>query len=237
MIISIVCALFRKKMLLILFFLSFAAASIWVGYQKRKPIMSVASAILKTLKRPIQKKIKGLSCSCTWNSMPFKKKNYYRLHRKSASELTDAALISDFETQIELQSKGILVPIANSTGYLVKSMNYGSPYLHREALEMLEEIEERYLKRQQELNLPIARFVISSAARTEDQQEALRGKTSAATKGISSHSYGASIDIPKIIGKRCSESRDILLQVLEEMQLEKKVYLCPESTTIHVTAR
>jgi hypothetical protein len=169
--------------------------------------------------------------------MPFKKKNYYRLHRKSASKLTDAALISDFETQIELQSKGILVPIGDSTGYLVESMNYGSPYLHQEALEMLEEIEERYLQRQQELNLPIARFVISSAARTEEQQEALRGKTSAATKGTSSHSYGASIDIPKIIGKRCSESRELLLQILEEMQLEKKIYLCPESTTIHVTAR
>ena len=237
MIISIIRVLCRKKMLLALFFLSFATAAMWVGYQNRRPIISVASAILKTLKRPLQNKIKYSSCSCTWDSMPFKKKNYYRLHRKSASELTDAALISDFETQIELQSQGTLVPIGNSTGYLVESMNHGSPYLHQEALKMLEEIEERYLQRQQELNLPIAPFVISSAARTEEQQEVLRGKTSAATKGISSHSYGASIDIPKIIGKRCSESRDLLLQILEEMQLEKKIYLCPESTTIHVTAR
>ena len=159
------------------------------------------------------------------------------MHRKAAASLSDAVFIADFATHTELQSKGILQPIGDSTGYIVQSMNYGTPYLHKEAVAMLEEIEERFVKGLKEANLPKAQFVISSASRTEEQQDRLRGRNRNATKGTSSHSYGASIDIPRVIGTRCSESRTILVKILSEMQAEKKLYLCPESNTIHVTVR
>lgn len=236
--ISLFTTLLRKSKWFILFFVfSFTTTSVvWAGYNKNQ-VFSVSHALLKRLKSKAKTIKKTPSCACTWKTMPFKKKNYYKLHRKSASKLEKAELISDFEHQLELQSKEILVPIGNSKGYIVQSMNHGSPYLHKDAVTMLDEIEERYLQKQIENNLPVEQFVISSAARTHKQQKNLAKRNRNATKGVSSHSYGASIDIPRIIGKRCSENRTLLLEVLEEMQKEKKVYLTPESITIHVTAR
>ena len=178
----------KTRWMFLLFFLSFTTTSVvWAGYHQKK-VFSVSTAILKNLKLRTNKLKHRSSCSCTWDTMSFRKKNYYRLHRKAGAALQNAELISDFEHQLELQSKDILVPIGDSEGYLVQSMNHGSPYLHKDALEMLNEIEERFIKKQEENNLPKAQFVISSAVRTEIQQKKLSKRNRNATKGISSHS-------------------------------------------------
>ena len=236
--ISLLTILFRKTRWLFLFFIiSFTTTSIvWAGYH-RGQIFSVPYAVLKRVTDSVKSVKKTSSCACTWSTMPFAKKNYYRLHRKAGAHLTDSELISNFEHQLELQSKEVLVSIGDSKGYIVQSMHYGSPVLHKDALKMLTEIEKRFLQKQVENNLPRAQFVISSAARTAEQQKQLSKKNRNATKGVSSHSYGASIDIPRIVGKKCKENRALLQLVLEEMQKENKVYLTPESVTIHVTAR
>ena len=80
--------------------------------------------------------------------------------------------------------------------------------------------------------------MITSATRTETQQHVLRLRSSeTATSGRSTHSYGASIDIARIYGQECEKGREVLTQVLKELQEHKYLYLCPESVTIHVTVR
>jgi uncharacterized protein YcbK (DUF882 family) len=74
--------------------------------------------------------------------------------------------------------------------------------------------------------------VITSAYRTLQDQEKLRK----VNRNGSSHSYGASIDVAKLRGTHCQEAIPLFEEVIQEMQKEKMLYLCPESITVHLTA-
>ena len=121
---------------------------------------------------------------------------------------------------------------------LSRKWNYGSPYVHKRTYEIIKEIESRFLEISKEQELSKMKFQIASALRTEEQQIRIRKKYPRQnTKGISSHSYGASIDISAVRGRDCEIGRIYLGKILQDMQKEKQIYLTPESTTIHVTAR
>ena len=80
-------------------------------------------------------------------------------------------------------------------------------------------------------------FVISSVTRTEKQQnEIKKAYPNAATKGKSTHSYGVSFDISKMMYKSsCKNSLQALEQALTEMQSQGKLLICPEKGCIHIT--
>ena len=156
---------------------------------------------------------------------------------KSGKRLDGIQLAHSKEERDALIEQGILIKIPSSKNYIVQSMQYGSPYVHVTLAARMQEIEERFLKKQQEEKISGVRFVVSSAYRTTSDQKRLRKRNTSAAKGTSSHSYGASLDIPRLQGDSCTAARPLFAEVLREMQKEEKLYLCPESKTIHITVR
>ena len=166
------------------------------------------------------------------------KKDLYKQHRKAGSMLKGAKYVKDNRLKIQLVDSGVLVRLWNQEGFVIAKMNYGSPYVHKRTYEIIKDIESRFLEVIKEQDLSKMKFQIASALRTEEQQIRIRKKyPRQATKGISSHSYGASIDISAVRGKDCELGRIYLGKILQDMQRENRIYLTPESTTIHVTAR
>lgn len=177
-------------------------------------------------------------CSFTRDVIPSMKKDAYKKHRKAGSMLKGVKYVKNNKSKSQLVDSGVLVKLWNSDGFVIAKMNYGSPYVHKRTYEIIKEIESRFLEVSKEQDLSEMKFQIASALRTEEQQIRIRKKyPRQATKGISSHSYGASIDISAVRGRDCEIGRIYLGKILQDMQKEKQIYLTPESTTIHVTAR
>ena len=176
------------------------------------------------------------SCSLTKYSIKLKKDRYDK-HVESGENRKGIELAHSKKERDALIEQGVLIKIPASKNYIVQSMNYGSPYVHVDLAARLQELEERFRKKQEEHKISDVRFVVSSAYRTTSDQDRLRKINNSAAKGTSSHSYGASLDIPRLRGDSCKSARPLFAEVLREMQKEKKLYLCPESKTIHITAR
>ena len=86
----------------------------------------------------------------------------------------------------------------------LRPLDHESPYyttrgrtgpLTPDALEALDAIGERFHERLAEAGLPPFRFVVSSAFRTAEHQDRLRGVNANAARGRSSHEYGTTFDI------------------------------------------
>ena len=161
----------------------------------------------------------------------------YQKHIASSKKLPNIAVAKNRKQQEQLIKKGNLVPLSNSSGYLVQKMDYGSPYLHPEMLTRIHELETRFLEKLEENHLSGIKFVITSAFRTTADQKRLQKINSAAWKGTSTHSYGTSVDIAQLKGNNCALAKPLFREILNEMQKEKKFYLIPESKTIHITFR
>jgi hypothetical protein len=79
-------------------------------------------------------------------------------------------------------------------------------------------------------------FEISSVLRTEQQQIEIRKKyPNAATLNNSTHSYGVSFDIAYVKGNSCNLLNNTLNTILNQMQAENKILICPEKGCIHIT--
>lgn len=192
---------------------------------------------LRSRARSTVKKIQPPACAFTKNVLPKMKKDAYSKHRKSGKNLPDMNLIEDNTVHKKLVNDGILVRIRKSDGYQVQPMSYGSPYVHKDMFAVLTELEQEFIKEVAKSGYTKSRFSISSASRTSKQQTELGKINPSATKGDSSHSYGASVDIFQVVGHNCEETRTILANLLIKFQKEKKLYLTPESKTIHITIR
>ena len=201
-----------------------------LGYFYRHPLKSLVKSVYVN-------KIKTPTCAFTKGVLPKMKKDAYSRHRNSGKRLPGMELIADEDVQTKLIDNGTLVKIRNSDGYRVNSMDYGSPYLHKDMHTLVTELEQDFIKEVEKSGFSKSRFVISSASRTEVQQQALRKKNPSATKGESSHSYGASLDIFQVTGKDCAQTKIILADLIISYQKQKKLYLTPESKTIHITIR
>ena len=229
----IMCSLsyrYAKKISISIFFIGTLA--ITGGYMKRKSIWSWFFGTRRSIERTLQ----GPSCAINAKVMSFDKDPYY-LHVSSAKNLPDISAVATKKERDELVQKGALVPLKNNTGYRVEWMRYGSAHLHPHMLARIQEIETRFLEKQKEKGISGVNFIITSAYRTTQQQKDLRKVNPTATKGTSSHSFGASVDIARLQGKHCTKARPLLEEIIQEMQKEEKLYLCPESKTLHITYR
>ena len=175
--------------------------------------------------------------TCSINSRTITiKKDSYSLHRRAGEKLPDITLVQSRKQQQTFIQQKILVSLADQ-GFSVQKMNYGTPFVHKEMQKILVELQQRFIEKQKENELHDINFVITSAYRTTSDQKRLQKINNNATKSTSSHSYGASVDIAKLSGKGCTLAVPLFQELLTEMQTEKKLYLCPESQTIHITVR
>lgn len=230
LIISSISYRYSKSIGIFIFFIG--SLAITGGYIKRNFIWNWLFRTHRTIEHTLQ----GPSCSINAKVMSFER-DAYTLHVSAAQKLPN---ISAVETQKERDAfikKGELVPLKNSTGYRVQWMIYSSPYIHPDMLSRITELESRFVQKQKEHGLSRVQFIITSAYRTTTQQKNLRKVNKNATSGTSSHSFGASIDIAWLQGKHCEQARPLLEAIIKEMQKEEKLYLCPESKTLHITYR
>lgn len=132
-----------------------------------------------------------------WKIGKLKDKN--DLHLESARRLG----IQPFETDAAMEAgvpallrRGKLVELKEDARYYrLKPLTHSKPYLVPEALDLLEEIGERFQKKLGTAGLPTYYVMVSSVLRTVESQQGLGRRNVNATKNESSHIYGTSFDI------------------------------------------
>jgi hypothetical protein len=196
----------------------------------------------RTIKRVIKNEIYSLRnrdknvCSCNWNSLELKKDDYKIKHLPGAIKSSNNLFIKNKRILNKQIKRGKLLKIENNKGYKIRSLNNSSCHLTIDAYEILLEMGSRFHNLLKNTNEKNSYFELSSVLRTEKQQEAIRKKyPKAATFNNSTHSYGVSFDIAYVKGSSCNKANRALNTVLNEMQKEKKILICPEKGCIHIT--
>lgn len=115
-------------------------------------------------------------------------------HVESAQKFGIPGLISETDVYRAFEEKK-LVFLNETRFWKIKSLEDSMPYVTPDTLKLLYTIGERFQKTLKEKNLPLYRFTISSVLRTEQAQKRLMRKNKNATRNISSHQFGTSVDI------------------------------------------
>lgn len=121
------------------------------------------------------------------------------LHLESAKRMgikpfaTNAAMEEELPGLLRRRKLKALEEKADT--YRLKNLTHSQPYLVPEAVELLEEIGERFHDKLKELNLPPYYLMVSSVLRTDESQQGLSKRNINATQNESSHIYGTSFDI------------------------------------------
>lgn len=152
----------------------------------------------------------------------------------------------EFNSKInDMVRKYTLVQVTDNRYYQLKSLTHSQPYLIPEAIDMLNEIGYRFQKRLAEKKYHNYRFRLTSLLRTVETQNSLSHRNGNATKGLSCHLYGTTVDISyknfydtelDSITSRM-ESVISLTRVLEEMRRECKFLVVRErhQSCFHIT--
>jgi len=102
----------------------------------------------------------------------------------------------EFNSKIgDMVRKSILVQVTDNRYYQLKSLSHSQPYLIPEAIDMLNEIGYRFQKCLKEKKYDNYRFRITSLLRTAETQSNLSHRNGNATKSLSCHLYGTTVDI------------------------------------------
>ena len=95
-----------------------------------------------------------------------------------------------------LTQSGRLVKLADTTEYwIIRELTYSVPYVTPSAEAMLIEIGKRFHERLDSLGIPRYRLDITSILRTPEKQSALRKANRNASRVVSAHEYGTTVDI------------------------------------------
>jgi len=101
------------------------------------------------------------------------------------------------EAEIErLRREGLLVALGDSTEHWVlRDMDHSVPYVTPDARAMLVELGRRFHARLDSLGLPRYRMKVTSAIRTDATQADLRRTNSYASRTVSAHEFGTTVDV------------------------------------------
>lgn len=114
-------------------------------------------------------------------------------HVATAKALGVSGLTSRAEAR-DVSDEGRLVPLESNAYYRVNPMDYSVPYVTPSMAVLLTEIGTRFQAALAEENLPPYRFVITSATRTREDQQALR-QINGNAAATSSHEFGTTVDL------------------------------------------
>ncbi|HLL46349.1 MAG TPA: DUF5715 family protein, partial [Longimicrobiaceae bacterium] len=138
------------------------------------------------------------------------------------------------EAEIQrLAREGRLVALGDSTAFWVlRGMDHSVPYVTPDARAMLMEIGRRFHARLDSLGLPRYRMKVTSAIRTDATQADLRRTNSYASRTVSAHEFGTTVDVsherfavpadarPARAGTRSAVEREMEEEMLEEVGKE-----------------
>ncbi len=119
--------------------------------------------------------------------------NRDQLARARALGVANAATPAARAARLE---SGQLVQLADSTAYWVlRKLDHSFPFVTPDVVALLTTLGQRFQDQLAALNLPPLRLEISSALRTADTQESLRTTNPNATRGVSTHEFGTTVDV------------------------------------------
>ena len=99
------------------------------------------------------------------------------------------------ELRDRLLTEGRLVRLEDSDFWVVRDLDYSTPLVTPDALALLNEIGERFHARLAALGLPPLRIEVTSVLRTSDDQARLRRTNPNATRGVTTHQFGTTVDL------------------------------------------
>ncbi|HEX2091349.1 MAG TPA: DUF5715 family protein [Longimicrobiaceae bacterium] len=103
---------------------------------------------------------------------------------------------SDSAEIVRLVREGRLVALGDSTPHWVlRRMEHSVPYVTPDARAMLVELGRRFHARLDSLGLPLYRMKITSALRTDEAQAELRRINPNASRTVSAHEFGTTVDV------------------------------------------
>ena len=114
-------------------------------------------------------------------------------HVARARELGVRAV--DRTTRDSLLATGRLVELEDSTHHWIVRGGTSPAYVVPHLRTLLEILGERFQERLAGMGLPPYRIEVTSALRTSDRQERLRGSNANAAAGTSSHEFGTTVDL------------------------------------------
>jgi hypothetical protein len=102
----------------------------------------------------------------------------------------------NFEQMASLAKSGRLVRMDDTTRYwVVDTLTQSAPFLTPDAVAMLTEMGQRFQARLDSLGLPRFRMEVTSVMRTADDQADLRRINANASKIVSAHQFGTTLDV------------------------------------------
>lgn len=216
------------KLILVLSFLSL----IIINYTNRKQIVKIYRLLTELEASSLRE-----NKPCASTLLGLIKNDEYSKHRFYAKKITNNRFIKDEAVLKKLIDCNHLVDVRNNKGYTIAKLDHSSKYLTIKSYVRLVELGKRFHDSMELLSSSNSHFVVSSLTRTEyPQQQDLRLIESAATKGTSTHSYGVSFDISKVLTNGdCAVAQKILIQTLKSMKAENKILICPENKCVHIT--
>ncbi len=133
-----------------------------------------------------------------------------------------------------LVAAGRLVPLADSTDLWIVRRGASPAYVLPSLAELLTVLGQRFQARLAALDLPPYRIEITSSLRTSDRQDELRENNANAAAGVSSHEFGATVDVSyAAFAPPAERPAEILTDVPPELRthLERFVDLAFESVS------
>jgi uncharacterized protein YcbK (DUF882 family) len=183
----------------------------------------------------------------------YKQKDF---HRKLNDRIVDYSAeakrkgIAVCKTDKDLRQRifaGKLVKVTGGTKYSIDRLTFSSPYLTRDARDLLDEISERFREKASQKGINGAKFIITSMTRKTEHLKSLRRFNTNSSEN-SPHLYGNAFDITykrfearKWMLTNCDQKflKDALGEVIYQLRAEKKCFATYErmQNCYHVVAR
>lgn len=179
-----------------------------------------------------------LPCSCCKKTIRVPR-NPYTSHQKAARSLPNSFFIkneSDIRYGLGVEK---LVEVKDGRGYRIDRLKHSKAMLLPEVKALLEEMGNDYADALEGTDSEGTVFRVTSLTRTDQQQRKLARRNRNATRGASTHSYGASFDIAFMDRPNekanCNRPTREIQKLLVRYQKEGRILIIPEGGCMHIT--
>ncbi|MEZ7816982.1 MAG: DUF5715 family protein, partial [Flavobacteriales bacterium] len=177
-------------------------------------------------------------CSCCKKTLHISKNPYTR-HQAAARSLPNSFFVKN-EAELNYGlNQNKLVNVYDGRGYRIGRLTHSKAMLLPEVRTLLQEMGNDYADALEGTDSEGTVFRVTSMTRTHDQQKKLTRRNLNATRGKSTHSYGASFDIAFMdranSKANCNRPTREIQKLLLQYQKEGRILIIPERGCMHIT--
>lgn len=177
-------------------------------------------------------------CSCCKKTLHISKNPYTR-HQAAARSLPNSFFVKN-EAELNYGlNQNKLVNVYDGRGYRIDRLKHSKALLLPEVRTLLQEMGNDYADALDGTDSEGTVFRVTSMTRTHDQQKKLIKSNLNATRGKSTHSYGASFDIAFMdrpnSKANCNRPTREIQKLLLRYQKEGRILIIPERGCMHIT--